>query len=354
MTNIFLFQPPRTATFTSLHVKEYKGRPDEIHDLINWPQTLRHFKLSEPWGHMKQALNLNVLGCALIAHQETLETLQILSLGSYFAREGEFSEDKMLDLTAFSKLRQLTLSHWSIDLKTPLFYPNIVRKILAPNLEKFTWDFVTYWDSWMQFGPIEVNWIRTLGNYAAHIGSPLRYIYVDFNPDSIQVSPEAIYPWTLLKDVAEYLAAKNILLEYPPPIISRATWSSLRRYNAYRLLSKSNKEEEGFYRFDDSETYISFDGEGGCRFRHMGSYIELFGVDYEGEYFYESETNDESDESEENGRIDRKSGRRRTIGKTTKTTKTAQKMAASMAKRSGKARRTKAARMEARVDIHSF
>ncbi|KAJ3496348.1 hypothetical protein NLG97_g2720 [Lecanicillium saksenae] len=212
----------RTASFTHLALKDYSEDWAATEQFLSWPKELRSFQFGN-FRNNPNDMDLAMFGGALFQHRNTLTVLDI----GFLRRRN--TDSQMIDLSQFSALRELTLSRWSFNNTNLAFSHETGRKLLAPQLRKFTWSFgIGFMESerLSDMGPNEEAWLRDFGTYAAdRYRVSLRTMFVRYLP--IRVLGEqgsAEYPWDRLRRVAHELATRGIELLYSEPKWSREDW----------------------------------------------------------------------------------------------------------------------------------
>ncbi|KAI0890745.1 uncharacterized protein GGS22DRAFT_151730 [Annulohypoxylon maeteangense] len=210
-----LFGP---ASFTELELSDYEENARATAALIRWPRKLRRFHF-ESFYNNRHYMDLTMFGTWLSVHKEVLEDIYIgyLSVGS---------KGKIIDLTQFRDLKSLTLSRYSFtdDLKSCV---TDAKRLLAPNLEKFTWSFSVYdqhCESWDAIGEKEELWLHQFAKIAASQPNPLKKIHIIFDPDYWGYRIEDGYPWDRLDRVRDSCRQLNIKLTYTKPALTKEAW----------------------------------------------------------------------------------------------------------------------------------
>ena len=100
------------------------------------------------------------------------------------------------DLSDFSRLEILKLSHWETDRN-----PGQEWRILAPRLRKFVWIFPDLRDlSFVDFGPAEADWLRSLVAASRNRSVAQSEIEVDYYPTALEtpIHDAEAYPWDFI------------------------------------------------------------------------------------------------------------------------------------------------------------
>lgn len=162
----------------------------------------------------------------LSQHKDTLECFGINHLNH------NSSDDELIDLRKYRSLKYLRLSRWSFQRTNKLvFRPETGRKLLAPCLEEFTWDFSLddprYVLNWTDFTKREARWIREFALFAVETKSKLSVISIEFPYYSNSKEHHAIYPWYLMEKVKEKVAQYGIELRYDDDGLTKEMWLNM-------------------------------------------------------------------------------------------------------------------------------
>jgi hypothetical protein len=240
-TNASLQAFKRSGSITKLEVANYCGRPKSLENLLTLPAKLEHFTFnhlplhSNPVHHW----DYNLFRRILLPHRSHLKTLDIRDL----------AEKGIFNVSDFSILEHLTLSHWALDSSLEATEFACDRIFSAPCLQTFTWDFSTdsyYTDlEWTDFGYEQAVWLRTIGEIAHSRNYALRSIEVLFKPAGdpfmamTQSASGIVYPWTLLENAVTYLASFGVDLTYDTPSATQ------EEYEAFvaEILEREAREE---------------------------------------------------------------------------------------------------------------
>ncbi|RAL06973.1 uncharacterized protein BO97DRAFT_464851 [Aspergillus homomorphus CBS 101889] len=224
-----------TAQFSTLNIHHCKENPAAIEELILWPKALTHFNASVLSGSGPACdVNLSKLNAWLLAHKDTLQTIQIRCI--YKQRQGQLFHTR-----GFVALERLTLPWWEIRGNFPwredddspfVFTPAHADAILcAPRLETLELDFGQGGhgpDYFGRLGEIEDRWIRDLACAALARQAALRTICVGFKPRPYDLAVIIEYPWDRLNRLREDLQPLGIMLEYTEPTFSEEEWVQAR------------------------------------------------------------------------------------------------------------------------------
>lgn len=205
-----------------MQLRDYNENWAATEQLISWPRELQHFKFGN-FRNNRNDMDLAMFGEALYQHKDTLRTLDM----GFLRRRAHGT--RIIDVSLFPALEELTLSRWSFGFEGLRFSGDTGHKLLAPQLRKFTWSFdIGFMESarLSDMGPDEEAWLRDFGTYASRQeDSSLRTIHVHYLPILVlgdQGSSE--YPWDRLRRVADYLEPLGIELSYSEAEWSREEW----------------------------------------------------------------------------------------------------------------------------------
>jgi hypothetical protein len=186
--------------------------PGALAHLLAWTKNLEHFTFSRI--HWNRAhWDLGTFESLLAPYRSSLKSVSINSLTS--------GGQKTIDVSSFTELYTLTLSHWQLEC-TPELASSM---LLAPKLHTFIWDFGAYdqhSESWSDFGQVQVDWILKFAELAAAKKSMLKTIEIMFIPHpgsapSTREEHEAVgNPWDRMAALVPAMRLLGIKLRYRP------------------------------------------------------------------------------------------------------------------------------------------
>lgn len=199
-----------------------------------------------------EAVSLGEIGRMLSYYKATLESIRITdTLGN-----SGYKED-MIDFTEFKALNSLSLLRWhfSNDADGTIFHRDTAKKLLAPNLARFTLGFGTqdnHFETWRDFQQREADWIREFARLAAERGASLSVIEVQFSPRRRSSGrSNLLYPWNLMCQVGKEIAKYNIELQYAPSLLESGGRYAWIRQESLSYDDDPYYEEDAYYYDDD-------------------------------------------------------------------------------------------------------
>ncbi|KAL4816817.1 hypothetical protein BDW67DRAFT_175112 [Aspergillus spinulosporus] len=223
---------PRPSRIRSLKLRCFMGTPDDLEDLVQWPEILEEFHLEFTFGDNysdRGAYNcwgLATLRPILAIHKSTLRsikihTLNFRGLGGFDAREFEHLEELSFSYSIICQQYKA----WKRDDHT-------LSTLVGPRLRSFELDLTLedqqHFESLSDFGEIEENWLRALGKFAVRQRYPLREIRIQFAPYAPDTSvSDCRYPWDRMDDLDREFQLHGIRVRYSPPTISRAEFEEM-------------------------------------------------------------------------------------------------------------------------------
>jgi hypothetical protein len=201
----------RTGSITTLILSDFTLSPSDLAILLAWSETLEHFTFKRIYSNDAH-WELSMFETLLAPHRSVLKSV---SIGCLTSSAGP------IKVTTFPELNAIELSRWGWYCSPE----HAVSTLLAPKLEKFTWDFGIYdqhSESWNDFRQYQVDWLLSFANLASVQKSALKEIVIHFQPDEWSAPRsredfEAVgYPWDRMVQLALTLKPLGIALSYTP------------------------------------------------------------------------------------------------------------------------------------------
>lgn len=252
-----------------------------MEQLLRWPKALQHFE----YPYRSSTSSTSYVENFLSWHKDTLKGIV---LGNRYSTK---IGSKLIDVTKFPVLHELTLSRWPFNYE---FSEETGQMLLAPQLRKFTWDFTVYEEhseSWSFINDEVVEWLRQFCLWAVLKQSKLCQIHIIYRPDYWDYRGAKQYPWDILDRLKDEISRQGIELTYTEPTITRESWLRYQekvRRNIESQVPGQNFSTDGIYRSEDeqSDVFDTEDTEDDDIFfdSHTTEYTDIEGGDIR-EYF---------------------------------------------------------------------
>ncbi|KAE8138640.1 hypothetical protein BDV38DRAFT_281941 [Aspergillus pseudotamarii] len=223
----------RAAKFTSLRLSDYEETPEATQQLINWPESLVHFRFDSSYNNPFY-MDLPILSEWLAIHKHTLKSINIGYL--------PFGGNELLQASGFPKLEVLTLSRWQLGgwpryaTEKLAFSISHADILLGPNLHTFILDFSIYGqhsEAWTDFGEQEEHWVTPFAEAAIERKAALRKIDIVFKPSYKKSTEGQGYPWDRMDRIRDEIQLHGLVLEYNKPCLTKEKWLQPLRENPY-------------------------------------------------------------------------------------------------------------------------
>ncbi|KAL4746854.1 hypothetical protein BDW72DRAFT_183940 [Aspergillus terricola var. indicus] len=218
---------PRTSRIQSLKLRCFIGTPDDLEELVQWPEILEEFHLEFTFGDSYSDIgaysywSLATLQPILAIHKSTLRSIKIRALDT-----GGLAG---FDAREFERLEELSLSSATIcrSYKAWKRDDHTLSTLLGPRLRAFALDMTLedqqHTESLNDFSEEEENWLRALCHLAVRQQLPLREIRIQFAPYEYDLyDSNSWYPWDRMDDLNREFQLHGIRVRYSPPTVSRA------------------------------------------------------------------------------------------------------------------------------------
>ncbi|KAE8422374.1 hypothetical protein BDV36DRAFT_291546 [Aspergillus pseudocaelatus] len=207
----------RTATFTSLVLRDYEETAEATQQLINWPESFVYFRFDSSYNNPFY-MDLAMFGEWLTIPKDALKSINI----GYLPFGGN---EHLHYASGFPRLEVLTLSRWQLGgwpryatekLRFSTLHADI---LLGPNLHTFILDFSIhgqYSEAWTDFVEQEEHWIDIV-----------------FKPSYKESTEEQGYPWDRMDRIRGEIQLHGLVLGYSKPYLTKGKWLQPLRENPY-------------------------------------------------------------------------------------------------------------------------
>ncbi|KAL4737419.1 hypothetical protein BDV11DRAFT_155059 [Aspergillus similis] len=222
---------PRTSRIRTLKLRCFMGTPDDLEELVQWPEVLEEFHLEFTFGDSYSDIgacdywSLATLQPILAINKSTLRSIKIRALNigglaGFDAREFERLEELSLSSATICR----TYKAWERDDHT-------LSTLLGPRLRAFELDMTLedqqHTECFNDFGEEEENWLRALVRLAVKQRCPLREVRIQFAPYEYYLYDSNVrYPWDRMDDLDREFQLHGTRVRYPPPTVSRADFEA--------------------------------------------------------------------------------------------------------------------------------
>ncbi|KAE8370615.1 hypothetical protein BDV27DRAFT_151873 [Aspergillus caelatus] len=224
----------RTATFTSLVLRDYEETAEATQQLINWPESFVYFRFDSSYNNPFY-MDFAMFGEWLTIHKDALKSINI----GYLPFGGN---EYLLYASGFPESEVLTLSRWQLGgwpryATEKLTFSTLHADILlGPNLHTFILDFSIYGqhsEAWTDFGEQEEHWVAQFAKAAIERKAALRKIDIIFKPSYKESTEEQGYPWDRMDRIRDEIQLHGLVLEYSKPYLTKEKWLQPLRENPY-------------------------------------------------------------------------------------------------------------------------